>query len=271
MRSWKSAPVRVKAAIAAAVVGALVLIGVVAVRAVSSPEPVDAPNDGSSAKAPLALGEVATISSRYRVAVRRATFYRGDDPFLAVTIRARYVGTGTGNPSDDLDVEYFGASTLDSFGETYCPVEIGDDADETTLSAGEMTNRVVCVDVPRNPRGGTVAVSEVYPAGARTYWSAQSAQWRAFPAPDTATTPPPTPTPTPAPAPRRTVDNSELEEQCDELNEDVEDFKDSGEDFQKEWRKNKSGASEDQRDDYDEWRDSYEEQLDRFEDLQKRC
>ena len=138
MRSWKHMSGSLKIAVVATVILALSVVGALVAERFDganqdSAKPAletDANRDEvTTAAKTLELGDVAKVSSNYKVAVTEVTLYEGaKTQYLAATIKVTYTGNDEGEPWADLSVEYSGPKSQDS-SESDCPIDV-DDASE---------------------------------------------------------------------------------------------------------------------------------------------
>jgi len=143
---------------------------------------------------PLTLGRVAKIGSDYKVAVTGVTLYteESSDQYIAATLKATYLGTKEGDPTEDLTAEY---STTDSreskpVTESACLADLGEPdlsvlnaAGQSPLKAGGSKTYVVCIDVPtRKLDNGQVAIAASDP-DQQAFWTTKGAPSKVAPAP----------------------------------------------------------------------------------------
>jgi len=285
MRAWKKMSFGLKVAVAATVVLALSIVGVLAVERFDSADQDDAVtaretdgdtnnagDDAKPASKPLELGTVAKISPNYRIAVTEVSRYEVPTGQVIVpTIKATYVGTEDGEPWADLNVEFYGSGSR-SYGESDCPAGLGhtDASEQPVLESGDEETHQVCIEVPtKGIKGGMVLVEEAFSTDDRTFWSTTEAV--------TKTLPSPVPSPAspaagaPAARPRAGGQEANTRSMCD--NEDWEEYDEDLEE-RKEWvdeqdeRVQASGdedAIEDWEEDRDEFYEEYEEWKDAYD------
>ncbi|HUS21336.1 MAG TPA: hypothetical protein VMZ66_04900 [Aeromicrobium sp.] len=271
-----------KLAIGATVILALSVVGVLAAERfdnANQDDAVQARKTGANrdkatpvAKT-LELGDVAKISSNYKVAVTEVTLYEGaETQYLAATIKATYTGTHEGEPWADLSVQYSAPRSQGS-AESDCPIDVDDASDAPPLEAGDEQTYVVCIDLPtKETEKGKVSVEEAFSNGHRAYWSTEAADTKTMPS-----VAPPTPAaglPGPPAPPQRgnRSDNDSDVEWTDEYDERLDDLRALKKYLDKEISayKDTEGHDDDKLDDYEEWRDNTEKQIDYYEDLKAR-
>jgi hypothetical protein len=212
MKSWKGKLAETWLTVAVALLGLSALVAAIFLTVSrSTDDPTSRSGDSvirttetsGPSKAPtkvLALGSVAKIGSDYRVAVTEVNVYEGTvSPFVAATIKAKYIGDKKGNPPNDLAAKYFeaDAQTIESTCESdFGAPDLSDlgASSRASMANGDVKTYVVCIPVPtKTVDKGSVSI-EASASDGLAAWTTNGAEAKALPAPKPLTPVGPAPT-----------------------------------------------------------------------------
>lgn len=280
MAWWKDLSGRQKVALTVGVVAVLALLVVLLTQIFprgAEPQARQTPAPGGFRT--LKLGEVATISPDYRVSVTKVTVYRrSGSPFVAATVKAKYTGTGEGEPWSDLSIEFAGSGDSRSFPSSTCPIDLDEAVDTPALGAGDIGTFAACSTLSANEvKGGTVSVIDsALKSDQRYYWSSSETVTKTLPSIN-----PLENLPTRGPVAGQAIPGgfsaadatkAATKAACEDFDDDdYKKYKASGEKFKNYVESNRQYYDSDDLDDYDDWKKKFDKQIEYLDKAHDLC